>query len=868
MNKKFLAGPFGRRKASRLERSVRRDSDATLAWVDEVYPELAAWRVLAVEWLSGETHGLGQRLQALSMFFERYLILQGLPLDPAVFMLQTTQLPNFHRTACPDSPWGISASNLIQSFLQFVLRRHFTEIGKDGREMALNGYHNPVLRMTKAGLPQRGESVYSPLPYGYIDQLRQMLATGHHFRDWQWAQGALGSKIGNMGASAPDWFEVTEDQIDRDDPDCVWRVRKLSRNYRGGQVLQMWSPVRWVALLVKLILPLRTSQVRVLDSGEADTWRYTAGSWELNRNGMAQGSESRPLQQGVFRRDDDRVTHESALTVLYINTNKTADISKSGPEKGYLLPWTHGGATHQNVFYWLEKLRNWQEKYNPVTRRTSWVELDRRHIMVKTDFQLARYPDACFLFRLPEYPTALTRHFPLQDQALNVCWFYLLKAFESRLAGRAETQHNGAPIRLLPPESKKRTLFPLHSLRVSLITALALDGQVPFPVLQKLVGHSRLIMTLYYTKPGATHIRDVLLDAKARLDANKHASIQNFLLDTEHDELVQRAICNNVASIAGVIPEHPASRNAVGWMPMHHGLCIAGGNTSDSTENRAIGGCHNGGPMVLPGTPTANAKYAPVPGGSRNCVRCRWFVTEPHYIPALTAHFNSIAYHFDEARNACLANERVLIDLKKQKADAEEASQVFVHLDTFRQAERLWEGSMKRFNDFAEDLTACWRLIERCKAALERAAADSTQLVAAGTASDVHIAFEETESELLQLTGVCEDVELYPDLDAGKAIFRRSQLLDAVLYRDNMSPVFMMLSEEEQLRVGNAFMRRLARQMDPINPLLGTRQVINLMDAGKSLSERFGVDFSTLLPECRPIGLFAGRHQTIDEAQA
>lgn len=63
-------------------------------------------------------------------------------------------------------------------------------------------------------------------------------------------------------------------------------------------------------------------------------------------------------------------------------------------------------------------------------------------------------------------------------------------------------------------------------------------------------------------------------------------------------------------------------------------------------------------------------------------------------------------------------------------------------------------------------------------------------------------------------------------------------------------------------------MRRLARQMDPINPVLGTRQVINLMDAGKSLSERFGVDFATLLPECRPIGMFAGRPQSIDEAQA
>jgi hypothetical protein len=460
------------------------------------------------------------------------------------------------------------------------------------------------------------------------------------------------------------------------------------------------------------------------------------------------------------------------------------------------------------------------------------------------------------------------RNYPLQDQALNVCWFHLLKAFESRLAGRGEAHQNGTPIRLLAPQSKKRTLFPLHSLRVSLITALALEGQVPFPVLQKLVGHSRLVMTLYYTKPGATHIHDVLMDAKARLDANKNASIQNFLLDTAHEELVQRAICSSVASVADAIPEHPAARNALGWMPMHHGLCLVGGNASDSVENRAIGGCHNGGARILSGNLVGNAKHAPVPGGNRNCIRCRWFVTEPHYLPALVAHFNTIAYHFDESRNACLANERVLLDLKKQKADAEEAGQVFLRLDTFRQAERVREGAMKRFNDFAEDLAACWRLIERCKSALERPAEDSTQLVAVGTASDVHIAFEETESELLQLAGVCEDVELYPDLDAGKAIFRRSQLLDAVLYRDNRPPLFMMLGEEEQLRAGNAFMRNLARRMNPTNPALGRLEIVNLMDAGRSLSERFGVDFSALLPRCDSAGMFTRKSQTIKEVQA
>jgi hypothetical protein len=50
-----------------------------------------------------------------------------------------------------------------------------------------------------------------------------------------------------------------------------------------------------------------------------------------------------------------------------------------------------------------------------------------------------------------------------------------------------------------------------------------------------------------------------------------------------------------------------------------------------------------------------------------NCVRYRWFVTEPHYVPALAAHFNTIAYHFDEARNACLRHESELEALRNGK---------------------------------------------------------------------------------------------------------------------------------------------------------------------------------------------------------
>ena len=833
-------------------RRVTRDTDANLSWVEREYPQLETWRVLAVEWMKGETRGIDQRLQALVTFFERYLVQQGLPLDPAVFLARSTVLPDFYRTACPDSAKGIKYNNSIQAFLHFVLLRLFSEAADDGQPVVSPAFRNPVPRMSKSGLPKRDESVHSPLPYGYIDELRQMLAAGPHFCDWQWAQSELGFKSGYRQGEAQDWFEVAEDLLDRNDPDCVWRERLM----KNGTRLEMWSPVRWVALLIKLILPLRTFQVRMLDSGEADTWRYSAGEWTLNPRRLAQGSERRPLQQGVFRRSNPLNDGEEASTVLYINTNKTADIAKSVSEKGYLLPWSSGGPVHQNVFYWLEKLRNWQEKYHPVSRRTAWAELDGRHSKAKSEMQLAGYPDACFLFRLREFGED-ERHLPISDGLMELCWFRLLRALELRLADRGETYRNGTPIRLLPPPGARNngltTLFPLHSLRVSLITALALEGQVPFPILQKLVGHSRLLMTLYYTKPGATHIRNVLHGAAERLEARKESSIQNFLLDTAHDELLQKAICNSVPSLAAAIPQHPAARNPVGWMPLHHGLCLVGGNTSETEGNGSVGGCYNGGPQIGPST---LKKYGPVPGGSRNCVRCRWFVTEPHHLPALAAHFNTLAYHFDEARNACLLRERELQDLKKQKADAEDAGHPFARQDACRQAERVWESAMKRFSDLAEDLVACWRLIERCKAALNAAQGDGTQLVTVGEVADVQLAFEETESELLQLSGVCESVEVYPDLEPGKAVFRRSQLLDGVLYRDDLPPVFMLLSEQEQLLAGNAFMRRLAQQMNPANPVLGQREVIRLMDAGERLSQHFNMDLASLLHSDRPVQSF------------
>ena len=157
---------------------------------------------------------------------------------------------------------------------------------------------------------------------------------------------------------------------------------------------------------------------------------------------------------------------------------------------------------------------------------------------------------------------------------------------------------------------------------------------------------------------------------------------------------------------------------------------------------------------------------------------------------------------------------------------------------------------MQRFSDLAEDAAACARLIGRCEERLGSAGPEglnSGALIAVGTAQDLRTAVEEVDSELLQLSGVCSAAEFYPDLAPGKAVFRRSQLLDAALLRDGLPPLFLTLTEEEQLRAGNSFMSRLAEEFNPKNPLLGQRQVVAMIDAQESLSRHLGLDLGSLL---------------------
>lgn len=822
----------------KTRKHLPRSMDSSLTWVErDLGPEFAEWRALAVAWLETQHFGLADRLNGLIRFLDKYLYCLSLARSPKAYLDRDNNWPDFYETTLPQSQGGIKWNNKIHAFLKWVLLTHFSEPDDNGRPIVVSGYRNPVKYLSQSGISKPAESVRSPLPYRYIKDLREILASGQTFREWEWAHTASQGRIGSN-----DWYPVDEDQIDYEDPDCVWRRRSLKDK---GDVLEMWSPVRAVALLTKLMLPLRTYQVRMLDSGEADTWRYTVKGWEKNENGIVEGSLKKPLQFGVFRRTSDLETGE-VLTSLYINTNKTADIGKYAEERGYVIPWQY-----EEMLYWLEKLRNWQEKYNPITRRISWRELDHRHLRVpKTEYQLSRLPDICFLFR-DAASKGDERYKPIIDDSLFAQWYKLLAELERRCAQRGELAAEGIPLRFVMPDTRRTTLYPLHGLRVSLLTCLAVDAEVPLVVLSKLVaGHSRVIMTLYYTKVGVYQMTQVLNAATQKLSENAELGLKRFLAEVEYESLSRAIVPNNLDGLQAALPIHPGDRFPAGWMARSYGLCLVGGNTSNEENNSKIGGCFNGGDLLRVNTRDVRSNvYAPVPGGAGNCVRCRWFVTEPRYLDPLRAHFNNISYHLAEDAKKAKALEDKLNGLKVQRYQAEQMDVPFLKQAEYLRVERQWESALAATDQLANDLTATFRLINRCFKVIEESAdGDKQQIVAAGGLQDLKMIFEETPSELLQLSGVCQDAELYPDENPGEAVIRRSQFLDSALYREGVQPVFMMLSKDEQLCVGNKLMDHLAVLSNPLNPVLGLRRVVGVIESGEALSTLgLGVDIAQVL---------------------
>ncbi len=377
-------------------------------------------------------------------------------------------------------------------------------------------------------------------------------------------------------------------------------------------------------------------------------------------------------------------------------------------------------------------------------------------------------------------------------------WHKLLDELERRCEALGETLDDGSKIQFLMPNSEG-THYPLHSLRVSLITAYALEGGVPFHILSKLIaGHARLIMTLYYTKAGKAHVTEIMHDAEKKLLEQEKSNYRRFLQDATYNQIEECFAVNNPAALKS----SSYQRTTASLVFEDKGICLMG-----------CGACDIGGEEIK--KMGYNLAYAPVPGfpHEKNCVRCRFFITGPAFLPGLIVHFNYVSYQLSECSRRFDTFEEQVSELENIRLKCESSGQPFTKVEDLNRLSRFHEEEAQKADKHCNDLHSTLRLIDRCTQLLRASENKGVKLVPIGTVSDVGYALEEISSDMHQYEVICENAVLYPEVDASKATLRRSQILDAMLQMNGKNPVLFRLTEEQQLMVGNHIMQLISERV-------------------------------------------------------
>ena len=736
---------FFKDKMGRLAR------DDGFRWLVSADPAMAEWAGLAIEHLETNPSNFRKRKSALNNFLRHHLGHPELPRNPAEYFDIKRRPVDMYSD--PGNK-GRQTMSVVNDFLNEVLFKVCTQPDDNETPVLMPGFANPHPRVSYKNVNQ-GETHREAMPTRLISLAIRILTEN----DFAWAKEA-------------------------------GRIKDTFRwvNPETNKFETVWSPVRAYAVLTKLLLPARTYQVRMLDSGEGDTFRYSgAGQWEPNL-GPHHPTSTAPVERGVFRRYKRK--DGSIGAVFYFNTNKTADIDNI--VKGYVMPWEK-----QDALQLLVDLRNWQEKYNPVKAPTAWsdiIELQK----VKHADDLSKRGTSYFLFRDPANKSR--PDLPVTDPRVRNLWLKLMDEMERRLADAGETLSNGDPIKLVLTRDTSgqpaSAPFDLHSLRVSIITAMYEEG-VPPEYLMKIVGHATVLMTLYYTKLNAETLSLRMDEALLARQRKSQAEMAGFIKRASRQELEQAVAFRHPSAL-----DAAESGTGVGLLVMDHGICPV-----------AAKRCNEGLAILDPATNVT--RFQAVPGGATNCSRCRFFMTGPAFLFGLEAHVNDLAYRLKKASFTFETAQERFDALADAHADALGGGAPFHKQRELEIAETAFEAATAAVDDIALSLQAAYALTEQCIRITSLETGDGLALVAVGGTGQVEAVLSEGH-EFEQLNRICVNATRYDGLNINwrQPNLERARLFDRMLRNAGHEPRFSLLDDSDALHVANAMGQFLYARLD------------------------------------------------------
>ena len=651
-----------------------------------------------------------------------------------------------------------SRHNICVGFLDWVMDEYCSDEDEEGVLTPLPGYRNPLKTILKGLLDQLptarpSESVKPVLPMGAILRGRTHLIPpeAKTFKD-----------LYQLHAFYNDcWVQIDPSLIDPSDPSCIYRHVEI---YRKGKVTQIWSPVKLIALYTLLNMPLRGQQILWLDSGEGDECipilKDNEVHWTKNTNKLAINKR----QQGFIKKCSDYGYGS------YITTNKTG--RKVG---GYSVPWMP-----ESVVYWIIQLRDWQSKYNPITGLTPWTKIKLRQ---KTNEKIleARGKQA-FLFRDPASMACKDKVSPMFTttaftRSLPALLFNIQQPGEdlAQVSAGSSTQY--------------KSQFSPHSLRVSLITAYIVDAGAPIHVISKLVGHASLVMTIYYTKVGHLKMQQTLSDAEKKAAEQNVDRIQDLILQKRLDEAKPELI----ATDRGIFDDLGEDWPSAAYQVTSLGICPMGG-----------AGCNEGGKLLV--ERTAEITYAPVAAGylgTRNCPRCRFFISGPAFLGGLQAIANEVMLEINVLRVEYHELEQQMQQLEDERYDLESTGQPFKNGNKLKKVAASYEEKAKKLDVLLCDFQHLYRFISQSIELLNTNDSDKNQLIVSDQYVEMGMQLSEQESEFRLLAEVCSNAEIYTSSSASRALPLLAQMLDKLADTNGISPSMFRLTEKQQLKAAN-----------------------------------------------------------------
>lgn len=733
--------PFEKRDF--FKEKSRGRGDPEFMWTIEEDKTLDDWRGLAAEFVSTVESGLQPYLVGLNQFFDWFVSNADLPRDPGRYLWGGSIFPPFN-------PKEDKYFNRIVDFLDFVLKTRFSTTDAFGNPRILDDYRNPLTKKTKKNRkpqPVRAQTVREAMPTRFVEELKTIITEN----DFRWPRERFG---GNAG---PDICRCLIPETQQ------WEL--------------VWSPVRAYAILLKLLTPYRTFQVRMLNSGEADAEVYDIekGLWVPNTHPLT-GQAHPPM--GILRKMRDDVTGEIYVG-SYINTNKTADVDND--ERGYEIPYCH-----PEVLAIASKLRQWQQRYNPVQELTPWVDI------AESATDVARYnPNTLkqreaetFLFR---DPCAEPRSHPVSDARLVGFWNALMEELDRRLRATGEIDiplvfYKGGQSTVIA-----RCRYNMHTTRVYWITAMAEKG-VPLSVLIANAGHCSTIMNLYYQKHGREFMSQCLTAAEVAVLKDEQVNLTRWLTDQQLSDLETLVAYNASEGLTAL-----ADSTHLGTIQVGIGICPCAGTR-----------CNEGGPLAAA---YGQGRYEPVPGpGARNCARCRFFVTGPLWIEALRSRFEAVGHAHSETSEMLENWRKRKQELMNQRARCLDAGEPFTAAQQLDGTHAEVERYMAELDAWSKTWHALWNLMQQCAAITKNPELKQDGrlvLITAGHFEDLEIALEsdddgEREFELLHRIG--KAAVIYEGVDPRPINLKRMRHLGRMLALNKIDSGALFMLDDDQLQ--------------------------------------------------------------------